>query len=449
LLSPIAVAPHPAASKPLSAEEFTSTMAPFAPFESAPLVAVGVSGGADSLALVLLADAWARARGGRVVALTVDHRLRPESAGEAQRVATWLAARGIDHEILVRKGAAPARNVEAAARAARYALLEEWCRSRSCLHLLLAHHLEDQGETLLLRLGRGSGVDGLSSMPSMLELAHCRVLRPLLGVPRDRLAALLVAEGQAWIEDPSNDDPRFARTRVRRLRGALAQEGLSPLRLAATARRLARSRAVLDEATDRRLAAAVRLDPAGFALADPAILLAAPEDIALRALARLLAVVGGSEHPPRLERLERLLSRLRHKGGSGATLAGCRLLNRSAGLLLCREPAATAAPVSLPPGSSVRWDRRFTVRLRPDAPPGLLVGALGPAETGRLARLVSAPEVPAAARPALPALQDLEGVRLVPHLRFMRDGDLAGEGEWLTIDFRPIRMLTRSGFTVV
>nr|WP_083901585.1 tRNA lysidine(34) synthetase TilS [Azospirillum sp. B4] len=130
---------------------FARLMAPLGPFETAPVLAVGVSGGRDSLALTLLAHRWAQARGGRIQAFTVDHALRPESAAEAAQVARWLAARGIDHAILTWEGPKPATGLQAAARQARYALLAAACRERGILHLCLAHHREDQAETVALR----------------------------------------------------------------------------------------------------------------------------------------------------------------------------------------------------------------------------------------------------------------------------------------------------------
>src|SRR5579863_9177854 len=149
----------------LSDTEFAETLDRLGPFERRPLIAVAVSGGADSMALALLADAWAKARRGRAVALTVDHRLRAESTAEARQVARWLRRHGIAHEILTWTAPRPRSGVQAAARAARYALLEDWCLRAHCLHLLTAHHRRDQVETFWLRLTRGSGLDGLAAMP--------------------------------------------------------------------------------------------------------------------------------------------------------------------------------------------------------------------------------------------------------------------------------------------
>ena len=209
---------------PLDARDFAGLMAGFAPFEPAPTIAVATSGGADSLALVLLADAWSRACGGRVVALTVDHGLRPESADEARTVGGWLSSVGIEHIVLPWRCGAPTSGVQARARAARYKLLETWCVGAGVLHLLLGHQQDDQAETYLMRRRRPRGY-GLAGMAAIVERRGVRLLRPLLGVPRARIEAALRRRGQPWIEDPSNRDDRYERVRVRALAARLARRG--------------------------------------------------------------------------------------------------------------------------------------------------------------------------------------------------------------------------------
>ena len=189
-------------AKPLADREFAARIERLGPFERHPEIAVAVSGGPDSLALAILLDRWARRRGGRAIALTVDHGLREESAAEARRVGRWMRGRGIAHHILVWRGRKPKHGVQAAARDARYALLESWCRRHAILHLALAHHRDDQIETFLMRLGRGSGLDGLAAMPAIAERGGVRLLRPLLDIDKARLVASLAAMGQGWIEDP-------------------------------------------------------------------------------------------------------------------------------------------------------------------------------------------------------------------------------------------------------
>jgi len=431
-------------ASPLGAEEFAAQMAPLGPFEARPFITVAVSGGADSLALCLLAAGWAERRGGAVAALTVDHGLRPGSAAEARQVGAWLAARGIAHHILSWQPPAGLRGVQEAARRARYDRLASWCREAGCLHLLTAHHREDQAETFLLRLARGSGLDGLAAIPALRETADCRILRPLLAVPRARLAAALEAAGQAWISDPSNESPRFARIRLRGAAPLLAREGLGSARLAETARHLGRARAALEDAVARHLARCVALHPAGFARLDAARLAEAPAEIALRALARIAATIGGAEHTPRLERLERLNAALAAGLRAGRTLGGCRFLPWRGGVLVCREARATAAAIALAPGEQARWDRRFTIRLAPSAPEGLSLGALGSAGLRR-----EAGGLPGAVRPSLPAMHDLAGIAAVPHLQYERPDRSGILAAIERLAFRPERSLAPAGFTVV
>jgi tRNA(Ile)-lysidine synthase len=437
-------------TRPLDPDEFRALMAPLGPFESRPMLAVAVSGGADSLALCLLADRWARERDGTAVGLTVDHGMREAAADEARRVGVWLAARGIPHHTLVWRPPALLRNVQATARVARYALLTSWCRAAGCLHLLTAHHREDQAETLLIRLARGSGLDGLAGIAALRESADCRLLRPLLDVPQPRLAAMLRAADQPWIEDPSNRNSVYARVRLRGSAALLAREGLSAARLAATARHLGRARAALEDVVTQTLARAAILHPAGFALLDSGPIVAAAPEVALRALARLAATVSGSDQVPRLERLERLYRSMVGGLSAGRTLGGCRFLPWRDSILVCREAASAEPPRSVQPGTSLCWDGRFLVRLASGAPGGLTVGALGGAGFGRRDAPDRGPTVPPAARATLPALRDLVGIVSVPHLNYVRPGVVRGErGDIATVAFRPEWPLTAPGFTVV
>jgi tRNA(Ile)-lysidine synthase len=428
---------------PLLAAEFAALMARFQPFESHPRIAVACSGGGDSMALALLADRWARDHGGSVVALIVDHRLRPESTREAEQTAAWLASRGIERATLTRDGPPPSGDVEAQARAARYDLLDAWCATNGLIHLLTAHHREDQAETLLMRLTRGSGLDGLAGMAPESTRAQLRLLRPLLNVPQARLKATLAAAGQSFIDDPMNRDRAFLRARLRASRAILAAEGLSAERLCGTAARLARARAALESAVADLLAACVALDPRGFAMLDSAWLRAAPAEIGLRALASLIACIGGAEYPPRLESLERLHAELARGDAGGRTLGGCLLQGKPQGLLVCREAEAVAAPITVLPGRTVRWDGRFLLTLPADAPAGMSVGALGAAALGAKDAL------PAVVRATLPALYDDQGLVAVPHLDWRREKVNVALGRPEMVVFRPPNSLTRAGLTVV
>ncbi len=399
---------------PLGAHEFGRLMAALGATKWSSF-AVAVSGGPDSLALCLLAAAWCHRRRRELLALTVDHDLRPEAAAEARQVAAWLAGHGIRHRVLRWRGAKPKGGLPAAAREARYSLLLGCCRRRGIAALLLGHQLEDQAETLLLRLGRGSGVDGLAAMAPASERDGMVLLRPLLGIPRARLIATLEARRQPWLEDPSNRDPSFARSRLRQALAALGDEAAQSRRLAATAASLRRARLALEAATGELLRRAALLDEAGGCRLEAGLLTAAPEEIGLRALARVLMCVGGRVYPPRLAHLERALAGL----GQGRTLAGCRLLPGAAGLLVVRE-AARAEAVELKPGREILWDGRFRLRLA-SAPAGpyraTALGSVGWRTLRQAEPRFSSPH-PAPVRAALPALWRGKRLLAVPGLGY-------------------------------
>jgi tRNA(Ile)-lysidine synthase len=446
------VPPRPSddAAGALNDETFARLMAPLGPFEPAPHLAIAVSGGADSLALTLLADRWARAQGGGITALTVDHRLRPAASHEAAVLGEALQRRSIAHDILVWHGPYPDHDIQAAARAARYRLLGEWCRGRGVLHLLTAHHRSDQAETLVLRLARGSGVVGLAGIAPIVEAAHFRLLRPLLDVPSAQLRATLRSFGAVWSEDPSNANQRFARVRVRAQHDNLALAGLTDFRLSETCRHLGRVRVMLERLTERVLAQGVLLHPAGFALLDPAPLRAAPEEIGLRALAALVTTIGAAACTPRFQRLDGLARAVfSDEPFRGRTLGGCRILPYRNRILIQREADALAPSVGLSGSGPWLWDDRFLIRCRSGiVPPDLSVDALGNEGAANMRAIVPAEgahHVPSSVRPTLPAFRQDGRLVAVPHLGWRRPGSAAG----IEIGLRAVRPLAGSGFTVV
>jgi tRNA(Ile)-lysidine synthase len=421
-------------------------IAPLLPLVARPL-ALAVSGGPDSTALLHLAaaayaaaEAAAESTGPAVpppLVLTVDHGLRPEAAAEARAVAAAAAALGLPAEILVWRHDAssphPAGNLQAAARAARYALLADAARRHGRDTLLVAHTRDDQAETVLIALARGSGVYGLAAMPARRTLAAgVTLVRPFLDTAKADLVAYLDAAGIAYARDPSNADPRFARARLRRAVPVLTDLGLTPDRLAATARAMARAAAALDAAVDR-LVAEVLTGLGGALGLDAGRLAGADDEIRLRALARLLVAVGGADHPPRLERLERLDAALRAavagRRPAAATLAGVRVALAASGRLWLIPEAGRAGFPDRPlvAGETVAWDHRTRV----DVPSGLTADArltaLGAAAADLRRRgLVAVPTAPAAALAALPAIVAAGAVVAVPDLALVLDPAYGG-----------------------
>jgi tRNA(Ile)-lysidine synthase len=430
-----------AAGDALTLAELDAALTAIGGFEPASLLAVGVSGGPDSLAFVILADRWARQRGGAAWALIVDHRLRPESAAEAERVAGWLAARGIPHEVLVWGDDKPATGIQAAARAARYRLLAEWCAGRGCLHLLTAHHRDDQAETYLIRRRAKSAADGLAGMSAVREMPGVRLVRPLLAVPKARLVAFLRAEGQDYLQDPSNRNPAFERSRVR-----MDSEREDVEATIAKVREHAPGRIAREGELAALLACAVTLHPAGFAMLDPAPITSTGE-LGEQALGRVVMVLGGPAYPVRRERLRRLREALAEAPGRARTLGGCRFVPWRGRLLALREAARAAPPTALAPGHSTLWDRRFLATLPSAAERPVRVGALGAAGVAALKSAATGDDnsLPRLIYPVLPALWDEAGLVAVPHLGWRR---ATAECAAL-VAFRPLVSLFGLGFTVV
>lgn len=290
---------RPAPDGPLTAAETDALLAPLAPFSH---VALAVSGGGDSMALMELAAEW-RARTAAapsVSVLTVDHRLRSASADECRAVAARAAALGLACEILPREGPPPCTAIQASARAARRALLLAAARRIGAGAIALAHQRDDQAETVLMRLAHGSGPRGLAGMAPAVALGGVTLLRPFLAVPGARLRQSLAARGLAWIDDPSNADPRFDRVRWRRLAPDLAALGLDGARLVDFARRMGRLDAAAEAETARLVAAHVAVDPdhPGSLRFELAAWHAAPEEIRLRWLRAAIVRVAARPEPP-------------------------------------------------------------------------------------------------------------------------------------------------------
>ena len=287
---------------PITAKEFHSLLAPLMEPNGGLAsktvahqipIAVGVSGGSHSMALAALLHKYYENR--KVYYLIVDHRFRPVSTKEATDTATRLAKFGIApaHIAVLTPPKPPAKQTQQTARAIRFALLAKWCRHNAIADLLLAHHLEDQAETLLLRLLRGSGLKGLASMEGVSYMADFRILRPLLTVPKARLEATVAKFRLGFVDDPSNRSTKYLRVRARNfLSDYLTKEGVPPQRLAQTATHLARCQAVIQAQTNRLSANCRALKATGEATIELAPFTNATAEIALRLLADTLCLVG-------------------------------------------------------------------------------------------------------------------------------------------------------------
>jgi tRNA(Ile)-lysidine synthase len=342
---------------PVSAEEAAAL---FADLVQHPALLLAVSGGPDSTALLLLAAAW-RARLGRgpkLVTATVDHGLRPEGKAEAQAVKRLAARLGVPHRTLRWTGRKPRTGIQEAARAARYELLGQAARQIGARHILTAHTLDDQAETVLFRLARGSGITGLAAMSGSSPIPTGRneraehevtLVRPLLGVPKVRLYATLESHGQSFAEDVSNHDPRFARPRLRQLMPLLATEGLDALRLAQIAERARRAEEALQWATQTCAAKIVSSrSGVGGLVAALSEFRQLPEEIALRLLGSAVAA-HAAEGSPELGKLEVLTAELRALPPNRSrpwrrTLAGALVTASRGGITVQSAPPRRKTP---------------------------------------------------------------------------------------------------------
>jgi tRNA(Ile)-lysidine synthase len=291
---------------PISAKEAKRL---FADWKAAPAIVLAVSGGPDSIALMWLAARWRRAlvRGPRLIAVTVDHGLRAEAAREARDVKRLARSLELPHRTVRWAGAKPKTGLPAAARTARYRLLAQAARSQGATHILTAHTRDDQAETLLMRMLRGSGIAGLAAMARQTERDGVVLARPFLNVSKSQLVATLQKAKLGFADDPSNRDTSFTRPRLRGLMPALAAEGGDSRSLARLASRLARANAaveVLVDGAERYLALKGSAAPhPGF---DAKSFAAMPEEIRLRLLLRAIDRFG-HEGPAELGKVETLL----------------------------------------------------------------------------------------------------------------------------------------------
>lgn len=330
---------------------------------------VAVSGGSDSTALLHLIADWAKHLDCEIHAVTVDHGLRAEAGDEATEVARQCAGLNIPHDTLRWTGWDGSGNLQNEAREARYRLMTEWGAQKGITDIALGHTQDDQAETVLMRLARGSGVDGLSAIPPVRHAHGIRWLRPLLQCQRAELRAYLNDNGTSWIDDPSNDDPKYDRVKTRAALEVLQTLGVTSKRLAETANRMASARRVLEQVTHDAAKEIAQVRGGAVQLDTGALKVMQPET-RRRLLVHGLCWVSGNTYSPRHASLLELENNI--NDGNTSTLHGC-LITISKGIcIIAREPAAVA---TLAGGIGEVWDKRW--RLTGPEKPGLVVRSLG------------------------------------------------------------------------
>jgi len=408
---------------------------------------VGVSGGADSLALVWLLKNWCENRGLGLFALIVNHNLRESSAGEAMKVSEWLSKWNVRHAVLKREGLPISTGIQSSAREVRYKLLLDWCSKNSFTDLFIAHHQDDQAETFLMRLVRGSSIEGLACMKGVSTRRGVRIVRPFLTVPKERLKQTLISIGQHWIEDPSNSDPRFMRTRLRKLRSNLEYRKVTNTRLSKLAQSFSVLREMLELCCHNFIETNVKIYPEGWAKLDAEPLKPLPSVLVEKILTYLLNVIGGKPYPPRFDSLSRLINNLSQEKESGSfTLSNCVVRKEGKYLIFFREERHPISTISISRQESIIWRNIFNCSFtyhNKNISDELVLAPLG--EAGWSQVIKKKPElrelsIPYEVKKTMPALFDNSGVLEVPHLdycRFIRDKNTSSRKQ----TFRSARFL--------
>ena len=327
---------------------------------------VAVSGGGDSFALLHVLAA----RGIGLRAVTVDHGLRDESADEAAQVASLCEQLSVPHRVLKWEGWNRSGNLQDAARQARLGLVSAWAKEENITHIALGHTLDDQAETVLLRLARGSGVDGLSGMAARREDGPITWVRPLLDARRDELRAYLETHNVSWIDDPSNDDPRYDRVKARQALAVLADLGITTDGLVATANRMQDARMALEDTTLTLADACVEITAAGEVRLNAATFNSAPDELRYRLLSATLQWISGAAYRPRFDSLRGVLERIDSEVGQ--TWHGCVIRSKFGNIIVRREVSRVAPACAI----DTVWDHRWMVTMR-GTEPAQSIAALG------------------------------------------------------------------------
>ncbi len=370
-----------------------------------PALGLAVSGGGDSMAMLALAVPWARTMGIALHVATVDHGLRAESGAEAAMVAEECALLGVPHQVLHWQGWDGSGNTQMAARTARRDLIGSW--RGSLTHVLFAHTQDDQAETVLMRLARGSGVEGLSGMEALADTGEgWSIVRPLLGTTRSELRHYIKTLKVPYVDDPSNEDPRFNRVKTRAALAELGKLGISQDKLVGTAAAMQSARTALEARVAEVAARCVTTDY-GHLQIDRDSFANVENDTQLRLLAAALQWTAHASYRPRLESLTRTRDEV--MAGKSATLHGCQIIVGKAHFHVVRELRAVSELTV--PGNDI-WDGVWRAEL-PQSGTEFHVACLG--QQG-LSQLIRPDNVPAAALYSLPALWNETRVIAAPGL---------------------------------
>lgn len=332
-------------------------------------IAIGVSGGIDSLALLLLFNDWAKQNNSILYAITVDHKLRETSTQEASYINNICTNYNINHIILTWEGKKPISNIEAIAREKRYELIAEFCKENDIKYLLTGHHLEDQAETFFIRLFRGSGIDGLSCMQNEIIMNNLHIIRPFLHIHKYELKNYLEKNNIQWIEDESNNDEKFLRNKIRNFLNSFDNKEEITERIGFAVNDINKCKNFIQAKIEEVENKILDFSSFGICLINTSELLKIEEDLSLRLLAKTSMKISGNVYKPRLEKLKRLYDEIHNYyynfENLKYTFYGCVFQkyddNR---MVVYREYNAIENDINLEFNKEVIWDNRFTIKLK-------------------------------------------------------------------------------------
>ncbi|MCF6326398.1 MAG: tRNA lysidine(34) synthetase TilS [Devosiaceae bacterium] len=358
-----------------------------APMLDENAIALAVSGGVDSLALMILVRSWLDNKQNnklrpKIFIYSVDHGLRSQSAVECQGVKTLATGFGFEHKTLIWQGKKPTTGVQAAARMARYRLIGEQMALDGVGYLLSGHHMDDQAETIMMRLAHGSGLSGLKGMELFSEIFGMKIFRPLLGMGREELNDIVEQAGLDAFNDPSNHDLKYERVRWRKLLSDIKETGLTGANLNRFALRMGRADRALDHFCSAQYKSCVKQDQFGVQMISHEQLIAQPEEIAIRLLGKMIYCGSGGRNSGELSQLEDLIKNLSNPQFNGMVIGGCGIALKHGKVVVFREAGRLAAgrlavdllavdqlatgwletnKTLLQPGQKTLWDQRFVV----------------------------------------------------------------------------------------
>jgi tRNA(Ile)-lysidine synthase len=437
----------------ITAQIFAGKLNELGPFEDEPIFAVAVSGGADSLALTLLCHDYATSLGGKIIALTIDHALRVDSAKEAAEVNKLLLAHNIEHHILNWDHAAkPESNIQSKARQARYDLLTNYCKQQNILHLLVAHHRDDQAETFLMRLERGSGVEGLSSIRLVSSYNKVRILRPLLSIEALVLKQYLQHRNIVWIEDPSNLNKQFTRIKIREYLNN--NDKLITSRLCDTVTSMQRANNSISKSTYDLMVRAVKISPLGFGEISIKDFIIADEEQALRTLSALITTISGSNYPPRFDSIKKIYDDIMNNSlRTISTLGHCKIIHNKSKhknnkLVICKELPKHEVREPLKFNQTTIFDNRFLITFKGNAiildDNNMTIGYLGKqswSEICRINPIFNDININKEVIYTLPSIRILDKVVAVPYIDYYEN---EATKIYINCYFKPTRPLTKT-----